>query len=196
MGKEAEVEAFWPGGGRDAGRLQYEPPKLVFRGAERRAFDAAALAGVRAEGRDLVLADGGRFRLPGKAESWAEAILNPRGRLDKLGVKAGQRIGIVGLSDPEFLAELSTRAPPSGDAADLDMIFLGADSLAELERIGAVLSMLKPAGAVWIVSLKGKHAPLKDVDVMAASKAAGLVDSKVCAFSDTRTALKFTRRKG
>ena len=32
MGKEAQVEASWPDGGRDAGRLRFEPPKLIFRG--------------------------------------------------------------------------------------------------------------------------------------------------------------------
>lgn len=45
------------------------------------------------------------------------------------------------------------------------------------------------------MSLKGKLARVKDVEVMAAAKACGLVDTKVCAFSDTRTALRFVRRK-
>lgn len=43
--------------GPDEGRLQYEPPKLLFRGAQRRVWDGEALKGVRAEGADLVLAD-------------------------------------------------------------------------------------------------------------------------------------------
>ena len=33
------VEAVWPGGERETGRLQYEPPKLIFRGSARRVFD-------------------------------------------------------------------------------------------------------------------------------------------------------------
>jgi hypothetical protein len=37
---------------------------------------------------------------------------------------------------------------------------------------------------------------VKDVEVMAAAKAVGLVDNKVCSFSETRTALRFTRRRG
>jgi len=40
------------------------------------------------------------------------------------------------------------------------------------------------------VSLKGKAARLKDVDVIAAAKAAGLVDNKVVGFSDTHTSLR------
>ena len=36
---------------------------------------------------------------------------------------------------------------------------------------------------------------LKDVEVMAAAKLVGLVDSKVVGFSETLTALRFTRRR-
>src|SRR5580658_618975 len=109
MGKEAQVHAVLPDG-EDQGRLQYEPPKLIFRGRTRRAYDAEALKAVRAEGQDLVLADGSRFRLGDKAAaSWLQAIVNPPGRLDKLGVKAGQRVAISNLDDADFAAELATR---------------------------------------------------------------------------------------
>ncbi|MFI4933281.1 MAG: DUF3052 domain-containing protein [Caulobacterales bacterium] len=195
MGKDAQVEAVWPDGGRDAGRLQYEPPRLIFRGRQRRVFEGAGLAGARAEGAELILADGARFRLPGKAAGWAEAILNPKGRLDKLGVKAGQRVAVANLDDPDFVAELAARAPPSAEASGLDLLFYGADSQAELAAIGDLLPRLADRGALWIVSLKGKALKVKDIEVMAAAKAVGLVDSKVCGFSDTRTALRFTRRR-
>src|SRR5271154_2233095 len=109
MGKEAQVEAFWSDGASDSGRLQYEPPKLIFRGAERRVFDASGLAGVRADSHDLVLACGTRFRLPTPAATWVEAIAHPKARLDKLGVKAGQRVDIANLDDPAFLAELTAK---------------------------------------------------------------------------------------
>jgi len=45
-------------------------------------------------------------------------------------------------------------------------------------------------GAILVVSLKGKQARLKDVEVMAAGKEVGLVDNKVVGFSETHTALK------
>jgi hypothetical protein len=194
VGKDAQVEARWPDGRRDAGRLQYEPPKLIFRGAERRVFEGASLAGVSADDRDLVLADGSRFALPTPAASWADAILHPKGRLDKLGVKGGQRVAVLNLDDPDFAAELAGRVTPT-DGADLDLIFYGADSAAELAAIGDLVSRLAPKGAIWVVSLKGKLLRVKDVEVMAAAKQHGLVDTKVCAFSDTRTALKFVRRR-
>jgi len=197
VGKEAEVEACWPDGARERGRLQYEPPRLIFRGARRRVFEGDGLAGVRAEGPDLVLADGARFALGDKAAaSWADAILNPRGRLDKLGVKPGQRVAIANLDDADFAAELTGRTPPLADGeGGLDILFYGADSEAELARIPDLIARLADRGALWIVSRKGKAATLKDVQVMAAAKAHGLVDNKVCGFSDSHTALRFTRRR-
>jgi hypothetical protein len=196
MGKDAEVQAMLPDG-PDRGRLQYEPPRLMFRGRVRRVFAGADLEGVRAEAGDLVLADGSRFVLGERAAaSWAGAILNPKGRLDKLGVEAGQRIAVLNLDDPEFGAELKLRAgEPVADLAVLDLLFYGADSAEALARLSDLAQALGDRGALWVVSLKGKLARLKDVDVMAAAKACGLVDTKVCGFSKTRTALKFVRRR-
>jgi hypothetical protein len=196
MGKEATVQAQL-GDGPDEGRLQYEPPKLLFRGRERRAWDAEALKGVAAEGADLVLADGSRFTLGEKqALGWADAILNPKGRMDKIGVKAGMRAAVMGVADPTLSGELAERgAVPVAELADLDLLFYAADSARDLARIEALIPMLGPKGALWVVSPKGKAATLKDVDVMAAAKAHGLVDNKVVAFSDTLTSLRFVRRK-
>ncbi len=61
---------------------------------------------------------------------------------------------------------------------------------ARVARLAELKRHLAPAGAIWVVSLKGKAARVKDVDVMRAAKAAGLVDNKVCGFSATHTALK------
>jgi hypothetical protein len=196
LGKEATVQAQLADG-PDEGRLQYEPPKLVFKGRERRVYDAEALTGAVAEGADLVLADGSRFTLGEKpAAAWLDAIVNPKGRMDKIGVKAGMCAAVMGVKDPTLGAELAQRgAVPVTELADLDLLFYAADSAAELARIDALVPMLKPSGALWIVSAKGRAATVRDVEVMAAAKAHGLVDNKVVAFSPTHTSLRFTRRK-
>ncbi|HEX5141970.1 MAG TPA: DUF3052 family protein, partial [Dehalococcoidia bacterium] len=62
--------------------------------------------------------------------------------------------------------------------------------LGDLRRLGALRGAIKPAGALWVVSPKGKGIEVKDVDVMAAAREAGLVDTKVVSFSATHTALK------
>jgi len=197
MGKDAQVTAQFADG-PDQGRLQYEAPKLLFRGAQRRAFEGEALKGVRAEGPDLVLADGSRFALGEKAAaSWADAIANPKGRLDKIGAKPGMRTAILGVADETLAAELAARdAAPVNELEGLDLLFYAADSAAELARVGELVPALADRGALWIVSRKGKAATVKDVEVMAAAKAVGLVDNKVVGFSETLTALRFVRRKG
>jgi hypothetical protein len=115
--------------------------------------------------------------------------------LDKLGVRPGARVAIVGDVDPDgsFRAQLADRTsdvttgPP---APDTDLVFLAADSTAELAGLADLRRRIKPAGGIWVVSRKGKAATLRDVEVMAAGREAGLVDNKVVAFSDTHTSLR------
>jgi hypothetical protein len=196
MGKDVRASAQFTDG-ESEGRLLWEPPKLIFRGAMRGTFQGHALRGVRAEGADLVLADGTRFTLDdGPAEIWVHAILNPPGRLDKLGVKPGQTIVVQDLDDPDFLAELATRAAPVEALEGIDLLFYGVDSPEQLELLGELADGLGPKGALWIVAIKGKAATVKDGEIRAAARDQGLVDTKVCAFSKSHTALKFVKRKG
>jgi len=116
-----------------------------------------------------------------------------RSLLDKLGVKAGQRICVLGLEDAAFLKELATITP---DVAiekaqkEADLIFLGAGDLKSLARIQSLEGSMNRNGAIWIVYPKGqKH--IREADIMAAGKSAGLTDNKVCRFSETHTALRF-----
>lgn len=113
--------------------------------------------------------------------------------LDKLGVKPGARVAIVDVPDADFralLAERTTDVTDGWPAPATDLIFLGADSIDELLRIGPLQEALVANGAIWVVSRKGKPATLRDVDVIDAAKAVGLVDNKVASFSPTHTALR------
>jgi hypothetical protein len=112
--------------------------------------------------------------------------------LDKLGVKPGMRVAVIDIDDG-FLAALSERTPDVTVGPPLpgsDIIFLGADTIEELERIGVLRSAILPTGAIWVVSRKGKAATLRDVDVIDAARSVGLVDNKVASFSPTHTALR------
>ena len=113
--------------------------------------------------------------------------------LDKLGVRFGARVVVVGIDDPAFLAELSTRASVHAAAASgagADLVFFAADDTAALGRLPALREAIYPGGAIWVVSRKGRSATLRDVEVMAAAREAGLVDNKVVSFSATHTALR------
>ena len=113
--------------------------------------------------------------------------------LDKLGVKPGARVAILDVPDADFRALISGRTTNVTDgwpAPGTDLVFLGADSIDELLRIGPLQEALVPNGAIWVVSRKGKAATLRDYDVIEAAKAVGLVDNKVVSFSATHTALR------
>jgi hypothetical protein len=120
--------------------------------------------------------------------------------LDKLGVKPGMRVAIVGVDDDGFRDRLAERtddvtegppAPPTtGDAPDTDLVFLAADFLDDLHALAGLRERIRPNGAIWVVSRKGRAATLRDVAVMDAAKSVGLVDNKVVAFSDTHTAIR------
>jgi hypothetical protein len=196
MGKEARGVWGHLADGDCEGKLLWEHPKLIFRGAHRGIYQGHALRYIKVEGHDLVLNDGTRFELkPGAAEVWLHAILNPPGRLDKLGVKPGQTVVVEGLDDAEFLNELATRVAPVEAFEGIDLLFLGVEDLADFDQLDDLVGGLGPKGAIWIVAQKGKGAPLKDVEILAAARGHGLVDTKVCAFSKTHTALRFVKRK-
>ncbi len=126
------------------------------------------------------------------AEAWASKIKNPKGLLDKLGVKPGASVCVIGVQDQAFLTQLQTRTDQitHKPKRDVDLLFYAADSLDALDSLTRIKASLKPDGAIWVVSLKGKQARIKDTDVMAAARAAGLVATKVAGFSETHTALK------
>ena len=51
-------------------------------------------------------------------------------------------------------------------------------------------SAIRPNGAIWVISRKGRAATLRDVDVIEGALAAGLVDNKVVSFSETQTSIR------
>jgi hypothetical protein len=111
---------------------------------------------------------------------------------DKLGIKAGQRISVMGVESAEFLVELATRVPDySGGklVKDADLIFFSAEARKDLERLEFLAKAIQSKGAIWVVYPKGqKH--IREIDVITSAKSAGLVDNKVCSFSTTHTALR------
>ena len=122
------------------------------------------------------------------ADRWAQKIMNPPTRLDKLGIKPGSKVYLDGEFEEQFTRETAALLVP---AKQSDLLFLAADEARDLKRVAALAKQLQPKSALWVVYPKGKSAPLKQEDVFASAHAAGLVDSKVCGFSATHTALKF-----
>jgi hypothetical protein len=130
----------------------------------------------------------------GKAsKKWVEKILHPPSRLAKLGVRPEWRAAIVGDVERKFVDELRdavTTLSVGRLLRQADAIFVGISRRSDFERVSTAKSSIKPNGAVWLIRPKG-HAEVTEGLVMAAGKAAGLVDVKVVAFSTTHSALKF-----
>ncbi len=194
MGQEATC-TMAKGRARTEGRALLESDHLLFRSDDGRTrIPFTSLTKVVAKEGRLSLTNGDgtvSLELGPLAEKWAEKIRNPRSLLDKLGVKPGMRLAIVGVEELGFEDQLRARCNDvtvGKPAKDTHIIFFAAESAKALDRLGALKKSLLPAGAIWVVHRKGKEGTLKDIEVFAAAKRAGLVDNKVASFSATHTA--------
>ena len=178
------------------GEAHLETDFVIFRGNFHLKIHFKDISSVKASDGKLkisFLEDEITLYLGEKATNWADKIKNPKSVIDKLGVKSTSRVIVLGIQDKKFLNDLSKRTKliiRGKISKDLDFIFYSAEGSKDLEKLSHLKKCLKENGAVWVISLKGKEANIKDVDVMKAARKAGLVDNKVVGFSQTHTALK------
>jgi hypothetical protein len=195
MGLESKCTLTF-GTTRAEGKALLETDALIFRGGGvRLSVPYTQMSAVEARDGSLrVNFRGGVavFAVGDVAPKWAQKILNPPSRLDKLGVKPDQIVIVHGVEDDGFARELKSRGARVSNrlAGEADIIFYGAESRAALGRLRALQANLKRDGALWVIRPKGLDA-ITERDVMQAGKAAGLVDVKVARFSETHTAEKF-----
>lgn len=195
MGLEAACRARY-GDAVSAGTARLETTHLRFRGEFRIAIPLAEIVSAESWGGWLTVRfPGGEasFDLGPASERWASQIHTPRSRLDKLGIKPGLRVAVLGVDDERFVLDLRERGaqvsvggePPP----ETDLIFLAAGGRDDLGRLGPLQRLLKRNGAIWVVRPKGRK-EITEADVMTAGRRAGLVDTKVVSFSGTHTAEK------
>jgi hypothetical protein len=179
-----------------AGKALLETSEVLFRGDFRLKIAFSSIKSAKAVDGELHLqtADGlAVFEIGSAAEKWREKILHPKTRIEKIGLKPGEKISLLGSFETGFLAELTALAgsvTKGKVAADSNTIFFAADSLKELSSVAKIAKSLKGATALWIVYPKGQKS-ITENDVIAAGRKAGLKDVKVVGFSPTHTALKF-----
>ena len=112
---------------------------------------------------------------------------------EKLGIKPGQRIAVLGVEDAEFQRDLEEIVPDYSRGArvsDADLIFFSAESTEDLSKVKSLSRSICKSGGIWIVYPKGQT-HIREIDVITAGKSAGLTDNKVVRFSATHTALRF-----
>jgi len=111
--------------------------------------------------------------------------------LDKLGVKPGMRVALVGLDDDNFRARLVERgATVAEPSPGLDLLFYRVERPADLVRIGELRPLIRDAGAIWVLRTKGAGLTVREVDVIEAGRAFDLVDNKIASFSATLAAMR------
>jgi hypothetical protein len=113
--------------------------------------------------------------------------------LDKLGVRPGMRVAVIGVEDDAIrplISELTTDLTEGWPEPETDIVLLAADVPEELAQLVDLAGRIRQNGAIWVVSRKGKTATIRDVQVIEAARSARLVDNKVVSFSPTHTALR------
>ena len=104
---------------------------------------------------------------------------------------------MVNLDDPGFVKLLRQRTSDivkRKPRTPCDVVFVGAEEVRDLERLAEVKAWIEPNGAVWVIRPKGGRGALRELEVMGAGLAAGLVDNKIASFSDTHSAMRFVFR--
>jgi hypothetical protein len=117
-----------------------------------------------------------------------------RSLFEKLGVVAEAHVALVGRHEETFTIALSARLAKGASLSlrtRYDLIFLKVDGPRDLGRIARAAAHLKPGGALWIFHPKGRGASPTDAEVRSTGIAAGLVDNKISAYTDSHTATRF-----
>jgi hypothetical protein len=194
MGLEADCTVRH-GGRTSAGKARLEEKEIVFRGDFRLKVALSDITKADARGGTLTIAwKGGQARmdLGAAAGKWADRIKNPRGLLDKLGIKPESRVAVLGLGDPDFLAQVRARTSrvAIGKAArGMQLVLVAMKAASDLRRLATLRRAIEPGGAIWVIWPKGVKTFRED-DVRAAGRSVGLVDVKVVSFSETLSGLK------
>jgi hypothetical protein len=183
------------------GKALLETSEIIFRGDFRLKIPFTTILSAKVVGDELQLetaAGVAIFELGAStAEKWREKILHPKTRIEKLGIKPGTRVSLIGFEDQdeEFLKELQKTeavmtAAKNGLPKECHCILLRTDTKQQLAQVAKIARKMLGAVALWIIYPKGqKH--ITEGDVFAAGHKAGLTDIKVVGFSATQTALKF-----
>jgi hypothetical protein len=125
--------------------------------------------------------------------------------LDKLGLKPGQAVRIVGQGEPRLLARVRARVRRRLANAGLraDLVLYWPRNAAEVTKtLVRLRAAVFPQGAIWVVTAKRGRRGFNGMEYLAAAEliplglAAGLVDNKICSVSEAETAMRFVWRRG
>ncbi|MGE3107309.1 MAG: DUF3052 family protein [Phycisphaerales bacterium] len=179
-------------------RVLLEPGELICRGGHQRTFSHALMKRLAAA-RGVLSFHYERSRieieLGDAAPAWLDTIKNPRTRTQKLGVAPGMKCAALGPTGSEDLSDITAvlaTQPSRRLGQGMDLVFLFAGHHDNLSRLSAIHAHLAPKGAVWVLWPKGRK-DFAHEHVVAAAKAAGLVQTKSIGFSPALSGLRLVR---
>lgn len=138
------------------------------------------------------------------AARWEKKIAEPPKQLiDKLDVKPGASVALIGNHDDALVAQLgqrTTNVSRAANAKNRDVAFVEVSSVRDFDRIERASSAINDSGAIWVVHPKGPNG-VADTAIFAKAKELGLAYTKVARVSEQLTAEKLvrpvaTRRRG
>ncbi len=153
MGNELKG-AVRAGKERHEGKILLETSELIFRGTDYRLKIAfGEMRDVKAENGELVVEtkDGVNvFEVGAHAEKWRDKILHPKSRAEKLGVKAGTRVRLLGEIEADFVKELraaKAQLIQTANSADVANTFFALGCKSALAAFGKYAKKMKGAEA-------------------------------------------------
>jgi hypothetical protein len=195
MGLEAECSVR-VGRKSSEGKALLEGEVLLFRGDTPLKIPFDEIVDVRVEGDALVVKTASQeavFELGAPvAERWLRLIKEPKGLFEKLELGPQSRVAVVDVHDSLFLTALRERIAGVAEGRvpeGVPTVFFGAETRDALRKVQLLRARLVDTGVLWVVRPKGSKA-ITEADVFEFVRGAGLVDTKVVAFSRTHTAHK------
>ena len=194
MGREAICHARF---GRESGegKALLETDDLLFRGDFRVKVPLRDVTAARVKDGVLTVEwPEGRLALAlgRSADQWAQAITSPKTVVEKLGVKPGMKVVIVGRFETSFRTDVMNalgEKPGVKPVAGCDLVFVLMVHPNDTEKLADLAPAVFPDGALWAVYPKGRR-DLSEDTVRKAARETGLVDIKVVRVSETLGALK------
>ncbi len=124
---------------------------------------------------------------------------------DKLGLRPGFAVRVVGKGNAELLAQVREKVgrPVVRSAAGrADVVLYWPKTVEEITpTLMELRQAITPNGGIWVVTAKrncasaGGMAYFNQDALIPLGAAAGLVDNKICSLSDSESAMRFVIRK-
>jgi hypothetical protein len=195
MGLEAECTVR-VGRKTSTGRALLESEALIFRGDFSLQIAFGSMREISVDGDALQIKTDdqeARFELGAAiADRWMRLIKEPKSLFEKLEIRPDMRVAAVDVRDSLFLTALRERTAGVAEGRvpeGVPVVFFGAESRDALRMVQLLRARMIDTGVLWIIRPKGSAA-IAESDVFDAAHGAGLVDTKVVAFSKTHTAHK------